>query len=200
MMGMEIKNVDEFIRVIVNDRRIFFYFPGAQLFGKKEMEGLKEKYKNNKTEFVEEVRGKIEEVKREIENLKKQGTNGLKKKIENRGKCIKLAEAMIKAVGESPNLLEEQLSMLDDFGILSTNLAYLEDIGQVMEENEKKVVKEFILYKIQKERDKYKKRVLQVLLDYADQLYKLDISVAERGFIIRKLDALKIFSEVIMYE
>ncbi len=200
---MILNSVDEFVKEILNDRRIFFYYHGAELFNKVEMENLKKKYENDKVDFIKEIGDKIEQVHEEIEHLKKQKNNRQKRTIENRLRCIKLAESMIKGVTATSNSLEELLETFDDLGILSSNLAprHLEDIGQLIEETEKNIVKEFILYKAQKERDRRKKKeALQVLWDYVDQLYEMNLSLSEKGFVIRKLNAFKLLPEVISYE
>ena len=134
--------------------------------------------------------------------MKRMGSKLPHIKIENRQRCIKLAESMIKAVTDTSNSLEELLETFDDFGVLSSNLAprHLEDIGQLIEETEKNIVKEFILYKAQKERDGHKEESLHVLWYYVDQLYGMNLSLSENGFIIRKLNAFKLLPEVINYE
>lgn len=198
---MILNSVDEFAKEILNDRRIFFYYHGAELFNKVEMENLKKKYENNKADFIKDIEDKIEQVHEEIEHLKKQKNNRQKRTIGNSQRCIKLAESMIKAVTDTSNSLEELLETFDDFGVLSSNLAprHLEDIGQLIEETEKNIVKEFILYKAQKERDRRKGEALQVLWDYVDQLYGMNLSLSEKGFVIRKLNAFKLLPEVINY-
>ncbi len=202
VMGMILNNVDEFVKEILNDRRIFFYSHGAELFNKAEMDNLKKKYENNKADFIKEIKDKIEQVNEEIEHLKEQKNNRLKKRIENRQRCVKLAESMIRAVTDTPNSLEELLETFDDLGILSSNLAprHLEDIGQLIEETEKNIVKEFILYKAQKEGDKRKREALMVLWNYVDQLYGMNLSLSEKGFVIRKINAFKLLPEVINHE
>jgi len=106
---MILNSVDEFVKEILNDRRIFFYYPGAELFNKLEMENLKKKYENNKADFIKDIEDKIEQVHEEVEHLKKQKNNRQKRTIENRQRCIKLAESMIKAVTDTSNSLEELL-------------------------------------------------------------------------------------------
>lgn len=192
-MENEIKGV---ITEILNDRFIFFYSPGAELFGKQEMHQLKKNYNTSAEEFIKVINGKIKSINVEIENKNQelQNTRNYKHKtkikrfITNRENCLKLAHSMVNNSSNS-FVMKRLMDYFDDFGILSCKLknSTLDDIRKVIEETDLQITEEYILYKIKK--DKRAKMPLKRLLGYIEKLYVLNISLTEIAFIIGKLNS-----------
>lgn len=204
-MADEIK---EIIKDLLNDRDLFFYHPGAKLFEKEEMDELKTKYKTN--QFQSMIEYKIKQLEEEIKIKKQeiQNTHNNKRKnqirniIRNRENCKKLAHSLIDKHSTFPFLMERTLDYLDDFGILSCGLNHttLDDIRKVMEETNLQITEQYILYKIEKERNPKKKNSLRNLLGHIERLYALNLSVDERAFIVGKLISFSELPKVMVNE
>ncbi|NMC59724.1 MAG: hypothetical protein GYA51_10130 [Candidatus Methanofastidiosa archaeon] len=206
-MADEIK---EIIKDLLNDRNLFFYYHGAKLFEKEEMDNLKIKYKTDQNQFQSMIEDKMKQLEEEIK-IKKQEmrnthNNRHKRQIENfitnRERCKKLARSLIDKNSDFPFLIERTLDYLDDFGILSCGLnnTTLDDIRKVMEETNLQITEEYILYKIEKERNQKKKNSLRNLLGHVERLYALNLSVDERAFIVGKLISFSELPKVMVNE
>jgi hypothetical protein len=203
-MGDEIKHI---IKEILNDRDIFFYHPGAELFGKEEMNKLKKKHEMNIEEFIVMVKDKIRIIDEEIKNKKRklQNTHDHKQKmqirhfIRNREKCQRLARSMIDNSSNS-FLMMKLMDYFNDFGFLSCSISnsLLDDIRKVIEETNLQITEEYVLYKIKKNRRA--KMPLKSLLEYIERLYASNISLEERAFIIGKLSSFVELPQVMIDE
>lgn len=206
-MADELKGI---IKDMLNDRGLFFYHSGAKLFGKDEMDELKIKYQTNQSQFQSMIKDKIRNLEDEIKFKKQEigntRNNNRRKQMEhfikNRENCQKLAQSLIGKYSTFPFLMERILDYLDDFGILSCGLNHntLDDIRKVMEETNLQITEEYILYKIEKEKNQKKKNSLRNLLEHVERLYALNLSVDERAFIVGKLISFSELPKVMINE
>ena len=92
---------------------------------------------------------------------------------------------------------------LDRYGLVKSNLpssSVLEDFGKVIENHNRSTVEQYFLYKIDKERNRFRRKALKKALEYLKELYAMKLDTLEIAFFIRKLDSLTQFMEVIKDE
>jgi len=200
---MEIETVDEFIRAIVNDRLIFHYFDGGELFNKEEMEQLKEELKKEQQQkFIEFIKSKIDKIKEEINELEKQRNRNQERFIKNQKDCLMLANGILRSIKTMPNTVKEIFEILNDLGLLRCNLSnsFLEDISTLIRTTEQRTVEGFLLDKIGKARGR-EKEAEKRFMEYLKIMYALEgPSLIEKAFVIEKLHALENLKEVLSNE
>jgi len=199
---MSINNLDDLMRAIINDRDIFFYYEGGILFDRNEMSELKRLLKQKKIEeFGQKTNKHLDQIGRELQSFRLRNPRDRKEKnfARNRKDCHDLLRAIIKALIERRNILEHIFELFDDFGVLQCRLStsFLNDLGSIVENYDRITIEQFLLYKMEKEKDKRFTKSLGRLLDYIDYLYNMSLQSDERAFFFRKLDSLRNFKEVL---
>lgn len=194
---MTSKTLDEIIRRVLNDSAIFYV--SYPIFDRDEWKSIGEEFqKSNLTE----VTAKIDEKIKQLQNKLNFKTN--EKEEKTLKKVVELTKALKAAVNDKSYILKQMFLTLDKFGLVKSNLpssSILEDIGKVVENHNRATVEQYFLYKIDKERDNFKKKALKKLLEYLEELYVMNLDILEIAFFIRKLDSLTLlFGEVIKDE
>ena len=190
---MTSKTLDEIMRRVLNDSDIFYI--SYTIFDEAGWKNIgKEFQKGNFAEVTAKIDEKIDQLKVALTSE----TNMRKK--ETLEKAIKLTEALKSAVNSKPHILKQMFLTLDRFGLVKCNLPNMEDFGKVIENHNRSTVEHYFLYKIDKERNKFRKRALKKTLEYLKELYAMKLDTLEIAFFIRKLDSLFQFMEVIKDE
>ena len=114
--------------------------------------------------------------------------------------AIKLTEALKSAIKNKPHTLEQMFLTLHKFGPVKCNLPNMEDYGKVIENHNRSTVEQYFLYKIDKEKNRFRRKALRKTLEYLKELYMMNLDTLEIAFFIRKLDSLTQFMEVIKDE
>lgn len=195
------KAVDDFIKAVINDRDIFYYNKdkgydkdkGEELFNKEEMSKLKG--------FLEKKEDLQRFVSEKINDLKEKNKDEKNKEIrKNRERCIELANSIMRASKEMPILLKNIIELFNDLGLFKPNLpkGLLEDVGSLIETTDQRIVEQFVLSKKEKiaKSDEEKAIAINRFLGHLKVLYSLNLSLPEKGFLIRKLNTLVNLKEV----
>jgi Rad3-related DNA helicase len=193
---MTAKTLDEIMRRVLNDADIFYV--SYTIFDDAEWKNLGEEFqKGNLAEVIVRIDEKIDQIQYALNSERN------RKKKETLEKAIKLAEALKSAVNNKPHILKQMFCSLGRFGLVKCNLpssSTMEDFGKVIENHNRSTVEQYFLYKIDKERNKFRKRALKKTLEYLKELYAMKLDTLEIAFFIRKLDSLTQFMEVIKDE
>lgn len=195
------KTLDSVMRRVLNDADIFGppFDKGLRisiplLFQKENWKQLKETFEErDKTPFNSLIDHRLQSLRQEAQNAQ----DWRKAQIE---KLISLGESLKNAFDTKPNLLTQLFNTFDSFGLIKCNLRDMEDYGEIIENHARSVVEQFFLYKINKEKEWYKKRALKKTLEYVKELYDMKIDALEIAFFVRKLESLTEFVEVIKDE
>ena len=190
---MTAKTLDEIMRKVLNDSDIFYV--SYTIFDEAEWKNLGEEFQ----------KGNLSEVTAIIDAKKDRLQNALNSEINTRNKkrlekAMKLTEELRSAIDNKPHILREMFLTLGRFGITQCNLPNMEDYGKVIENHNHSTVEHYFLYKIDKERNKFRRRALKKTLEYLKELYAMRLDTLEIAFFIRKLDSLIQFMEVIKDE
>jgi len=187
---MTAKTLDEIMRRVLNDSEIFYV--NYTIFDKAVWENIgKEFQKGTFAEVAARIDGKIDQ----LQDALNSETN--RKRKETLEKAIKLTEALKSAVNNKPHILKQMFLTLDRFGLVKCNLPDMEDYGKVIENHNPSTVEQYFLYKIDKEKNRFRRKALKKTLEYLNELYTMKLDVLEIAFFIRKLDSLIQFMEVI---
>lgn len=193
---MTIKTLDDIMRRVLNDSDIFYV--SYPIFNEAEWKNIGEEFqKANFAEVTARIDGKINELQDALNSERN------RKKKEILEKAIKLTEALKSAINNKPHILNQLSSTLDSFGLIKNNLpssSVLEDFGKVIENHNRPTVEQYFLYKIDKEKNRFRKKALKRILEYLKELYSMNLDILEIAFFIRKLDSLTQFIEVIKDE
>ncbi len=193
---MTAKTLDEIMRRVLNDSEIFYV--SYTIFDEAEWENIgKEFQKGNFAEVATRVDEKIDQLRDALNSE----TN--RKKKETLEKAIKLTESLKSAIGNKPHILKQMILIYDKFGLIKSNLpssSVLEDFGKVIENHNRPTVEQYFLYKIDKEKNRFRRKALKRILEYLNELYTMNLDILEIAFFIRKLDSLTQFMEVIKDE
>jgi len=193
---MTAKTLDEIMRRVLNDSDIFYV--SYTIFDETDWENLGEEFqKSNFAEVTARIDEKIDQLQGALNSERKQ------KKKETLEKAIKLAEALKNAINNKPHILKQMFLALDRYGLVKSNLpssSVLEDFGKVIENHNRSTVEQYFLYKIDKERNRFRRKALKKTLEYLKELYAMKLDTLEIAFFIRKLDSLTQFMEVIKDE
>lgn len=190
---MTAETLDEIMRRVLNDSDIFYV--SYTIFDKAEWEGIgKEFQKGNFAEVTARIDEKIHQLQGALNSGKNQ------KQKETLKGAIKLTEALKSSVKNKPHILKQMFLTLDMFGLVKCNLPDMEDCGKVVENHNRPIVEQYFLYKIDKEKNKFRRKALIRTLEYLKELYAMNLDTLEIAFFIRKLDSLTQFLEVIKDE
>lgn len=198
---MTAKTLDEIMRRVLNDSDIFSppYDKNTKsviplLFEMEKWRKLKKTFaKRDKNSFNSIVDNQCQKLQQKEQNANRWRKNKIKD-------IIKLGEALKKAYDQKPYILEQVFDKLDSFGIIECKLPNMEDYGKVIENHNRPTAEQYFLYKIDKERNKFRKRALKKTLEYLKELYAMKLDTLEIAFFIRKLNSLTQFMEVIKDE
>ncbi len=180
--------MDEIFKKVLNDRDIFWI--KKEIFNKDEWEELKNTMKNY-SNFIRLVDNKINSLQGEKSQAQKRGERY--KDIE---KSIKLCEKLKSAIHEKPNILKKMFDYLNSYSLVQCNLPSMDDYGKVIERYGITTVKQFFLDKIKRENNQQKRKALEKVLEYVNELYNSNQSTLEIAYFVRKLDSLTTFWEV----
>jgi len=201
MMTTTENTLDSLIKRILNDPEIFespfdktVKTPMPLLFPKETWEELKATFEKGDYIAFNSL------VDNRLQSLRHEAQISPTHRKEHIGKLLSLGESIKTAYYTKHNLLTQLFSLFESFGLLKCNLPDMEDYGEVIENHPQPIVEQFFLYKINKEREGYRKRALKKTLDYVKELYAIKTSALEIAFFIRKLESLTEFVEVIKNE
>ena len=192
-MNMTAKTLDEIMRRVLNDSDIFYI--SYPIFDNTGWKSIGEEFqKGNFTEVTTRIDEKIDQLQNALNSERNQ------KKKETLGKAIKLTKALKSAINNKPYILKQMFLTLNRFGLVKSNLpssSVLEDLGKVIENHDRSTVEQFFLYKIDKEKNRFRGKALKRTLEYLKELYAMNLDILEIAFFIRKLNSLTQFMEVI---
>ena len=190
--------IDEVLRKVLNDRDIFDtpYDTHARKPIPKLFEGASWKElgrlfnEGRKDEFIEKIDSKI----REIENQERRARGWRRDKI---NELKQRAEWLKSAFDNKPNLLKDLFETLEWYGLVECKLpTRMEDYGKVIERYDISIVEQYFVDKIK--RASYpQNRALEKILEYVKELYTAGISPEEIAYLVRKIDSLAKYWEVI---
>ena len=189
--------MDEVFRKVLNDKEIFDspydrntrapipkLFEGASW---KELGGLFNEGRKN--EFIEKIDSRI----REIENQEQRARGWRRDKI---NELKQRAEWLKLAFDNKPNLLKDLFENLEWYGLVECKLPRMEDYGKVIERYDISIVEQYFVDKIK--RTSYpQNRALEKILEYVKELHTAGISPEEIAYLVRKIDSLAKYWEVI---
>jgi len=200
---MTTKVLDDVMNRILNDPDVFSPPYDSKkkeslpyLFDKESWFVLKKAFKDKDKEHFKKI---VDEQCRKLKEKKyeKKINRWRKNQIDNiiaLGRCLKTAH------DKKPFLLEQMFEKLDRFGIIECKLPNMEDCGKVIENNNRTIVEEYFLYKIDKVNFFYEKKAIRKMLEYVEKKNKKKVDVIEIAFFVRKLNFLTQFMEVIKDE
>lgn len=195
---MNNSRLDSIIKKMLNDDDLFHL--DLVLFNNAEFNELK-RYVDNADRFNEIIDKKISDKQRDLKNIPTSHKNDykIKEKREKLDESIKTLENLKKLYTIQSPLLNHIFEYLDRFGIPKINAgrSLLEELGEVIETQDRQVVDHYFLYKINKENSDWRKKTLKKLWQYVMELYDVQRELVEIAFIVRKLDALKIVWRVV---
>jgi len=206
--------MDEVFRKVLNDRDIFdtLYDTHARKLIPKLFEGDSWKElgrlfnEGRKDEFIEKIDSRIREIENQEKELSKNMKNKLNSKkynewIKSRKEIIKKlnqrAEWLKSAFDNKPNLLKNLFENLEWYGLVKCKLPRsMEDYGKVIERYDISIVEQYFVDKIK--RASYpQNRALEKILEYVKELHTAGISPEEIAYLVRKIDSLAKYWEVI---
>ena len=189
--------MDEVFRKVLNDRDIFdtLYDTHARKLIPKLFEGDSWKElgrlfnEGRKDEFIEKIDSRI----REIENQERRARGWRRDKI---NELKQRAEWLKSAFDNKPNLLKDLFENLEWYGLVECKLPRMEDYGKVIERYDISIVEQYFVDKIK--RASYpQNRALEKILEYVKELHTAGISPEEIAYLVRKIDSLAKYWEVI---
>lgn len=187
------KTLDDIMRRMLNDSDIFYI--SYPIFDDTEWKELGREYQGGN---FDNVTRKIDQKIKSLKSESRSQRNGKRNK-----EAIQLIEALKSAANNKPYILEQMFFALDKFGVVQCNLpstSTMEDFGKVIENNNRSIVEQFFLYKIDKENNRFKRKALKKLLEYVKELHAMNFDILEIAFFIRKINSLTQFVEVIKDE
>ena len=198
---MTAKTLDEIMRRVLNDSDIFSppYDRNTKssiplLFETEEWKQLKEAFKKrDKNSFNSIVDNQCQELRQNEQNANRWRKDRIRDTIE-------LGELLKKAYDQKPYILEQMFVKLDSFGLVECKLPNMEDYGKIIENHNRSTVEQYFLYKIDKEKNRFRRKALKKTLEYLKELYAMNLDILEIAFFIRKLNSLIQFMEVIKDE
>jgi len=189
--------IDEVFRRVLNDREIFdspydrnTRVPIPKLFEGDNWEELERLFnEGRKDEFIKKIDSRIEK----IEN-QEQGVRGWRREKINELK--QRAEWLKSAFDNKPNLLKDLFENLEWYGLVECKLPRMEDYGKVIERYDISIVEQYFVDKIR--RASYpQNKALEKILGYVKELRTAGISCEEVAYLVRKIDSLTKYWEVI---
>jgi len=170
---------------VINDKDIFPV--KKEIFNEKEWETLKEIFKNDKNDFIKEIKKRILEIK----------ISALEGNREYSKKAIKLLRNLINSTKKRPFLLEKKLDKLNSFGVIKSNLPpSMDNYGEVIEKYNIVTIKQYFFDKIKKEKNIRKKKALTKLLNYVLEMDYYNYSPEHIAHFVKTLNSLTLFWEI----
>jgi len=186
--------IDEVFRKVLNDRDIFWH--KVEIFNEKEWVELRQTFndyiRNNNRNSKDFVKRKIDE---KIEFIERKNI-----RHDDKNKVLRLLVALKNSVDEKPNLLYGLLNTLNSYALVKCNLPSsrsMEIFGKVIERYDISIVEQYFVDKIRRESDSHKRRALEKVLEYVKELHTAGISLEEIAYLVRKIDSLTKYWEVI---
>ena len=189
--------MDEVFRKVLNDKEIFDspYDRYTRALIPKLFEGASWKElgrlfnEGRKDEFIEKIDSRI----REIENHERRTRGWRRDKI---NELKQRAEWLKLAFDDKPNLLKDLFENLEWYGLVECKLPRMEDYGKVIERYDISIVEQYFVDKIR--RASYpQNKALEKILGYVKELRTAGISCEEVAYLVRKIDSLTKYWEVI---
>ena len=189
--------IDEVFRRVLNDKEIFDspYDRNTRALIPKLFEGASWKElgrlfnEGRKDEFIEKIDSRI----REIENQERRARGWRRDKI---NELKQRAEWLKSAFDNKPNLLKDLFENLEWYGLVECKLPRMEDYGKVIERYDISIIEQYFVDKIK--RASYpQNRALEKILEYVKELHTAGISPEEIAYLVRKIDSLAKYWEVI---
>ncbi len=189
--------IDEVFRRVLNDKEIFdspydknTRAPIPKLFEGASWKELGRLFnEGRKDEFIEKIDSRI----REIENQERRARGWRRDKI---NELKQRAEWLKSAFDNKPNLLKDLFENLEWYGLVECKLPRREDYGKVIERYDISIVEQYFVDKIK--RASYpQNRALEKILEYVKELHTAGISSEEIAYLVRKIDSLAKYWEVI---
>lgn len=109
----------------------------------------------------------------------------------------RLGNALKVAVTRAPHVLNKLFNTFEAFGLLQCNLPNMEDFGRVIEGHGRATAEQFFLHKIDKEKDRRRRKALIAVLEVVTGLYDQRVEPLEIAFFVRKIDSLAQLAEVL---
>ncbi|MCW7074531.1 MAG: hypothetical protein OCU24_01590 [Candidatus Methanospirare jalkutatii] len=189
--------IDEVFRRVLNDKEIFDspYDRNTRASIPKLFEGDSWKElgrlfnEGRKDEFMEKIDSRI----REIENQERRARGWRRDKI---NELKQRAEWLKSAFDNKPNLLKNLFENLEWYGLVECKLPRMEDYGKVIERYDISIVEQYFVDKI-KGASYPQNRALEKILEYVKELHTTGISPEEIAYLVRKIDSLAKYWEVI---
>ena len=189
--------IDEVFRRVLNDKEIFdspydrnTRAPIPKLFEGASWKELGRLFnEGRKDEFIEKIDSRI----REIENQERRARGWRHDKI---NELKQRAEWLKSAFDNKPNLLKDLFENLEWYGLVECKLPRIEDYGKAIERYDISIVEQYFVDKIK--RASYpQNRALEKILEYVKELHAAGISPEEIAYLVRKIDSLAKYWEVI---
>lgn len=189
--------IDDVFRRLLNDREIFDspYDKNARAPIPKLFEGASWKElgrlfnEGRKDEFIKKIDSRI----REIENQERRANKWRRGKI---NELKQRAEWLKLAFDNKPNILKNLFENLEWYGLVEIKLPNMEDYGKVIERYSISTVEQYFVDKIKKAYYP-QNRALGKILEYVKELHTAGISPEEIAYLVRKIDSLAKYWEVI---
>ena len=189
--------IDEVFKKVLNDKDIFdspydknARAPIPKLFegdNWKELERLFNE--DRKDEFIEKIDSRI----KEIEDQERRANKWRHDKIND---LKQRAEWLKSAFYSKPYLLKQLFENLEWYGLVECKLPNMDSCGKVIERYDISTVEQYFVDKIK--RASYpRNRALEKILEYVKELHITGISPEEIAFLVRKIDSLTKYWEVI---
>ena len=192
-----VSKIDEVFRKVLNDREIFdspydknTRAPIPKLFEGNSWKELERLFnEGRKDEFIEKIDSRI----REIENQERSASGWRRNKI---NELKQRAEWLKSAFDSKPHLLKDSFENLRWYGLVECKLPRMEDYGKVIERYDISIVEQYFVDKI-KRASFPQNRALEKILEYVKELHTAGISPEEIAYLVRKIDSLAKYWEVI---
>lgn len=182
--------IEEAIHNALNDRRIF-WMP-QELINKADFSRLKDALSKldigPALEVVSQSKGIVEE------RIKTEHDHYRKRHLED---AIRLLNGLQIRINQDPYFVRNLLDQLESFGPVICNLPNMEDFGKIIEGHGRSIAEQFLLYKIQKEKDQRRRQALIALLEIVKKLYNQRVEPLEIAFFVRKINSLGVIVEVL---
>jgi len=206
--------IDEVFKKVLNDRDIFdspcdknTRAPIPKLFKGDSWKELGRLFnEGRKDEFIEKIDSRIREIEdqerrargdsriREMEDQERRAREWRRNKI---NELKQRAEWLKSAFENKPHLLKNLFENLEWYGLVERKLPRMEDYGKVIERYDISIVEQYFVDKIRRESDSHKRRALEKVLEYVKELHTAGISPEEIAYLVRKLNSLTKYWEVI---
>ena len=180
-MGLITNSIDVIMKEILNDSDIFY--PKIIIFNEIEWRNLEKVYLEGgkNIELNKIINKKLDEIK--------DNTNF---KESDKKDAVILITHFKDILTNKPERSRQLFILFNKLAVVKPNLpstTVLEEIGKVIENHQRPIVEQFILYKIEKG-STYVKKGLRKLLNYIRKLYDINMDILEIAFLVRKLNSL----------